>query len=592
MKNISIIFILFLLIIGLPACGNNDVVPPSSLEPDGYGPAPIEIQTPEENVSDINISYQGVEGFIPPIYNDYPPGVLVDFEWRAISAPSDFLNHLDSMDEVEFWAQVGEPTMHSTEFSFDNYALHVVLRETVSDIVLTCDNKTFRILAVNQPIHAVYWMDRHALVIRVVTGIFLGDKTHKYYAFDLSSGKVEELDIIYPEYSRSENFPFPALSALLDFNIWYRGTHLFFGLSPQAGGPEQKHVFAGQTDGSYILIAEDVWDWALYGGLLYYRKVYYDDSNYNVYFVNLSATERGIAYTVEDRFGRIETQDIRNNPIEEPEPDVVTPSEMQILWEGDGIKYGTRTHGNTRAIYAIGPDGSEMTQIAHWASLNVEWGNNETQWCHPQCIFYFEVVGDYIIVSIGEIQGTARNFFGDILSVRRDGGGRQSLQLQSDNRSFFVIDGWIYHHWWSVQGGGSWLRIRPDGTDREDVDGTTFQGMIFFGDDGYIYGIRSNNLVRWRPYSTEITTLFLWESLPAFEHPDIGSFARYEDITITDEYLLFRAVVLVYDVRMGWSPRRVYSAQYRVDKDGGNLTLLSEQYHHTGLIAIDAMLPG
>ena len=279
---------------------------------------------------------------------------------------------------------------------------------------------------------------------------------------------------------------------------------------------------------------------------------------------------------------------------EEPDlPGAVTPSEMQILWEYGNIKYGTRTCGNTRAIYAIGPDGSDMTQLALWASLNVEWGQRETQWSRPQDIFYFEVAGDYIIVSIGEIQGSGRHFFGDIFSVRRDGGGRVPFQLNSDNRRFFVIDGWVYHDRWDLQGRDEgWLRFRPDDTGREDVDGTTFQGMLHFGDDGYIYGIRSNNLARWRPYSTEATTLFLGESLPVFEHPDIGSFAHYEDITIADEYLLFRAVILVYDVRMGWQPRRVYSAQYRVNKDGSNLTMLSEQYHHTGLVAIDAMLPG
>ena len=276
----------------------------------------------------------------------------------------------------------------------------------------------------------------------------------------------------------------------------------------------------------------------------------------------------------------IEMPDIGHDEPEQEQDVYDTGSfdEMYIHWDDGRMQYGSRVEGNNRVLYTIENRGTYLTPLASFPSLNVEWGHAETEWCRPQGIFSFDVIDDWIILSAGEIQGSMRNFFGDLHRIRRDGSGRETFGLWSFNPSFTIIDGWVYHNIWCLQNPSEWIRIRPDGTDRESLEGTIYSIILFT--DGYIYGTHTasgrGNLARWRPESNEPIVLFTGDSLPIFENSDSMGFF---DITVSDDYVTFTAFVWGYRDGDSWRGSMLYSAEYRVDKDGSNLTLLNAEYH-------------
>jgi len=266
-------------------------------------------------------------------------------------------------------------------------------------------------------------------------------------------------------------------------------------------------------------------------------------------------------------------------------PNTALLEELFIRWDDGTTQIGSRVENNKRVLYAVENYGLYITQLAVFPSWRVENGHSETEWCRPQDIFHLDVVDDWIILSVGEIQGTMNNFFGDLHRVRRDGSGREVL-LPNDfsmNSQFTIIDGWVYHNVWNAQSYYGWIRIRPDGTDREFV-GNTIYTIITFGEDGYIYGSHVasgwGNLARWQPESNESTTLFLRETVPTFEEYE-SILVSYGNITIADEHVYFTVTVTGawrYAELIGWRTpwETLYSADYRVDKNGHNLTRVAD----------------
>ncbi|MCL2739425.1 MAG: hypothetical protein FWE30_08280 [Bacteroidales bacterium] len=263
--------------------------------------------------------------------------------------------------------------------------------------------------------------------------------------------------------------------------------------------------------------------------------------------------------------------------------------DLFIHWDNGITQFGSRIEGNINTLYRIENYGSHITQLTTFPSLNVEWGQAETEWCSPQLIFQLDVVGDWVILSVGQIQGSMGNFFGDLHRVRLDGSGREAFHLGTNEHRFIVIDDWIYNHIWCHQGccKEGWIRIRPDGTDREFL-GDFIYTIILFGDDGYIYGTNTisgeGNLARWRPESDESIMLFLETDAPTFD--EFFSRVSYQDIVITDEYVYFTVFVFgAWDYAQPLGRRTpwegLHTANFRVDKDGNNLILLNERYHLT-----------
>jgi len=265
--------------------------------------------------------------------------------------------------------------------------------------------------------------------------------------------------------------------------------------------------------------------------------------------------------------------------------DIDNFGEIDIVWYHGNVQYGSRIEGNNRVLYAVESNGTGITQLAVFPTLNVEWGQVETEWCRPPEIIYLDVVDDWIIISVGEFQGSGGFFFGGIFRVGRDGNGREQFQFGWDNPGFIIINDWIYHNDMDIQGmGDGWIRIRPDGTDKEYLD-EAIHSIYLFAEDGYIYGAHATsetvngwnpvtNLVRWQPDSDESTVLFFGENLPICEYSNhIG----FQDIRVFDDYVLFTAFVWGYRDGDSWRGSLLYKAAYKVDKDGSNLILLREE---------------
>jgi len=253
-------------------------------------------------------------------------------------------------------------------------------------------------------------------------------------------------------------------------------------------------------------------------------------------------------------------------------------AKLQIHWDDGVIKYGSKTEDNTLVLYEV--EDGEKTRLAVFPTLNVERGYPETEWSMPPHIFDFDVVGDWIIVSVGKIQGSGRFFAGDIFRVKRDGSVRESFRTGSFEERFFIIDGWVYNFIWTPQEVCGWYRFSPCGTYREYM-GDTVRHIITFAEDGFIYGRHmasgEDNLARWLPESHEPITLFYAENAPVFE--EYSTSIRYGNITVIENYVYFSVAVYKWDI-IGWNDVwiRLYAADYRVDKDGGNRTLLSEEF--------------
>ncbi len=276
------------------------------------------IKLPEGANDSETTSYQTVEAYPPiayPVTEQLPegvPGALEDFECRSVAAPTDVLDALSALDVNALWAQgfgMADTNYYreSMNFAFDRFEINIIRRDTVSDIELVVKGKTYRIFSANQPIMYAFWMNTHTLALKVINAIYLGDSLHDYYAYDLATGIVEKIAFSYPRYDRTVNLAYPSLSSLHDYHVWHYGMHLFFGLSPNPEGPEQKHVFAQQEGGDYQLIAEDVWDWVSFHGELFYKN---DDSG-NVYAVDLIGNRTRIAYTDENPYERITIEKVQ-----------------------------------------------------------------------------------------------------------------------------------------------------------------------------------------------------------------------------------------------------------------------------------------
>jgi hypothetical protein len=267
-------------------------------------------------------------------------------------------------------------------------------------------------------------------------------------------------------------------------------------------------------------------------------------------------------------------------------PDTICFGEINILWDDGIMQYGNRVECNNLVLYSIEHYNSNMTQLAVFQPLSVERGWIEVGRYHPQEIIHFELTSDWIILSVGEFQGSAGYFYGGIFRAKRDGSGHESFGLGENNPKFIVADDWIYHNDRDMMGSGEgWIRIRPDGTGKEQLE-ANIHSIFFFAEDGYMYGTRSTdimlnewnsatNLARWQPDSTESIVLFFGDALPSFEN---SSHMIFRDFIVANDYVIFTVCLWGYRLGDSWRGSVLYTANYKVDKDGNNLMLLSEEF--------------
>ncbi|MDR1538026.1 MAG: DUF5050 domain-containing protein [Clostridiales bacterium] len=198
----------------------------------------------------------------------------------------------------------------------------------------------------------------------------------------------------------------------------------------------------------------------------------------------------------------------------------------------------------------------------------------------------FGICGDWIIISAGSYEGSAGYFSGDFARMKKDGSALEHFWLTDDNK-FVIVDDLIYYNFWTVKGSADegCYRIRPDGTDKEYL-GDMLSSIFCYNRDGYLYGEHDTgetinkmnpmtDLIRCKPDERGFTTLFSADRLPRFDSSD---YMLYNDIEIRDNFVLFTVYVHGYREGDSWRGHYNYIADFCVDKDGGNLTLLREEY--------------
>jgi len=255
-----------------------------------------------------------------------------------------------------------------------------------------------------------------------------------------------------------------------------------------------------------------------------------------------------------------------------------------LHWDDGYVQYGSRSERYHLVLYRISNNGESVEQLAVFQDRWYEQGMADEPGGRPVPeVEQFGIIDDWIIVSVGVREGSGRFFAGDIFRVAKDGSSREALELWSANPWFRIIEGWIYHEHYVIQGHHrGWLRLRPDGTELEYLQPFVYNINRF--ENGYIYGSVSgegfvNNLARWQFESDEFTTLFYSNTLPRPQRTETipVSFSRviYAVTYVADDYVLFTATVVGWrdDWGMhGWFD--YYSADFRVDKDGSNLIKL------------------
>ena len=254
--------------------------------------------------------------------------------------------------------------------------------------------------------------------------------------------------------------------------------------------------------------------------------------------------------------------------------------ELRVLWYDGNGQYGWRFYGGKCALYLIEDNGLSVQRLALIEPMFPFWDK------HRGGIFDFGIIDEWIILSVGEFQGSGWYFFGDFVRMRKDGSELEHFWL-TNSHSFHIIGDWIYYYYWCHQPlkQEGIYRIRPDGSDKEYM-GHILHNIILYAEDGYVYATQATdeiispgnpvtNLIHWNPGSGEIITLFHGSILPEI---DYALRVEYRGVEVHSEYILFGAYItgdagnlsrlITFDL---------YSAHYQVDKDGGNLILLNEE---------------
>ena len=244
--------------------------------------------------------------------------------------------------------------------------------------------------------------------------------------------------------------------------------------------------------------------------------------------------------------------------------------------DGDTQYYWTFEADNC-VLYSIDKNKSIVKQLAVFPPTANE--NNS--------IIDFGICGDWIIVSVGHYEGSGNYFYGDFVRMKKDGTELEHFWLTDDD-TFIIVDDWIYYNYWTIQdsdiANGSY-RIRPDSTGKEYM-GDIFRSIFFYSQEGYLYAEHDTgetingvnpitDLIRSNPDGSEFVILFSGETLLQFDSSD---YMHYLDVNTNDDFVTFTVAVHGYTEGDAWWGHYNYIADYRVNKDGSELTLLSEEF--------------
>ena len=201
-------------------------------------------------------------------------------------------------------------------------------------------------------------------------------------------------------------------------------------------------------------------------------------------------------------------------------------------------------------------------------------------------IIQFGICGDWLILSVGNYQGTARYFYGDFVRLKKDGSELSHFKV-TDDGNFVIVDDWIYYNYFPrgeipTNDPYGCYRIRPDGTEKEFL-GNIINKIYLYAEDGYVYGNQKTeeiinrwnpviDLIRCKPDTSDVVTLFKGTTLPKINNSE---HMGYRDIKINSALISFKVFVLGYK---GSHKYYMYLAEYHVNLDGSNLILINEKY--------------
>lgn len=266
--------------------------------------------------------------------------------------------------------------------------------------------------------------------------------------------------------------------------------------------------------------------------------------------------------------------------IEQPADDILLNESYKFLYQDIDMQYFWGIEDDNCILYAV-DNNESVRQLAVFPPIS------EDGYITTKYIVDFGICGDWIIVSVGCYQGSGGYFLGDFVRLKKDGGDLEHFQLTDDD-TFVIVDDWIYYNYWTVEYSAEkaygCYRIRPDGAEKEYM-GDKVYSIILYGEDGNIYGeydtgekidnYAITDFIRCEPDGSGTVKLFSGKTLPEFDNSDSMG---YRNVVVGDNYITFTVFVHGYSEDDSWRGHTMYTADYRIDKDGGNLTLLSEDY--------------
>ena len=294
-----------------------------------------------------------------------------------------------------------------------------------------------------------------------------------------------------------------------------------------------------------------------------------------------SSTNTGNPISTSDVIGEVNTNDVNKLPDSKLQDSI---EEFNFLESDGDTQYAWRFVDDNCVLYAIDQNDTSTRQLAVFPPLR----SKSSDYFELNYIVDFGICDDWIIVSVGHYAGSGHYFYGDFARLEKDGSALEHFWLTDDD-TFVIIENWIYYNFWEIQDNPKnaygCYRVRPDGTGKEYL-GDTIHKIHFYSEDGYVYGdyatenmVRGGrnpviDLIRCKPDGSDVITLMKGESLPEFENSD---FIKYYDIETYGDTVLFTVGVHGYSEGDSWRGHYVYTAWYRVNKDGSGLTLLREQ---------------
>lgn len=201
-------------------------------------------------------------------------------------------------------------------------------------------------------------------------------------------------------------------------------------------------------------------------------------------------------------------------------------------------------------------------------------------------IMHFDVCGDWLVYSVGSMQGSALNFWGYFVRVKKDGSEKEHVFL-TDNYGFTVLDGWIYYNYCQDGHGDNtdpdgYYKVRPDLISEKQYLGGEIGSIVYYDkENDWLYYVSDScwledptDICRSRLDGSDISTIVSYDSIAKNLALVDSDFIIYNPIDNVGDWLYFNANIWGYPENSGWRPTFVGSRFFRIKLDGTGLQTL------------------